>query len=213
MPRTAVGWTLVLAAQAALAQARYQDGDWRELWRRIEQGIEVQSLLRVPPARGALPTAPRPALRTSPMPPMPQEPVGSRRESVRQIACQLGLDPALALALIEQESGFQHPVRGQAGELGAAQILPSTAQRLGYDPQRLEQDFLYNVRAGLAILRGLLEETGDEAEALRAYNGGRGWRGLAPEARQAVQSYAAQVLARKSRYAGSGCTDTARPNP
>jgi len=213
MRRTAVGWTLVLAAQAALAQARYQDSDWRELWRRIEQGIEVRSLLRVPPARGAPATAPRPALRTSPMPPIPDEPAHSRPERVRQIACQLGLDPALALALIEQESGFQHPVRGQAGELGAAQILPSTAQRLGYDPHRLEQDFLYNVRAGLAILRGLLEETGDEAEALRAYNGGRGWRGLAAEARQAVRRYAAQVLAHKSRYAGIGCTDGARLKP
>ena len=117
---------------------------------------------------------------------------------------------ALALALIEQESGFRHPVRGRAGELGAAQILPSTAGIYGLDTERLEQDFAYNVRAGLSILKGLLEETGSPTEALCAYNGGRGWRGLSVEARQAVQRYAAQVLARTARYAGIGCTDTSR---
>jgi len=195
--------TFALAAPGALGQARYEDAAWRELWRRIEGGIQVESLLR--PAPDVLPTRQNRPWQIRPAPLTSGAPASSRPELVRQIACQLGVDPALALALIEQESGFQHPVRGLAGELGAAQILPATARFWGFDMQRLQEDFAYNVRAGLSILKGLLEETGDEAEALHAYNGGRGWRTLPPEAQRAVQRYAAQVLARKSRYAGASC--------
>jgi len=76
---------------------------------------------------------------------------------------------------------------------------------LGYDTHRLERDFAYNIRAGLSILRSLLEERGDQAEALCAYNGGRGWRSLSGEAQRAVRRYAAQVLERKARYGQIGC--------
>ena len=201
--RLAAAVCIVAFAPPALGQARYEDAAWRELWRRIEGGIEVESLLRSAP--GVLPTRQNRPWQSSPAPLTSAAPAGSRPELVRRIACQLGVHPALALALIEQESGFQHPVRGLAGELGAAQILPATARFRGFDMQRLQEDFAYNVRAGLSILKGLLEETGDEAEALRAYNGGRGWRTLPPEAQRAVQRYAAQVQARKSRYAGATC--------
>jgi soluble lytic murein transglycosylase-like protein len=120
------------------------------------------------------------------------------------------VDPALALALIEQESGFQHPVRGRAGELGAAQILPATAGIYGLDRRRLANDFVYNVQAGLWILKQLLEQVGDEAEALRAYNGGRGWRSLPDEAQRAVRRYANQVLERRARYGRIGCAQAVR---
>jgi hypothetical protein len=200
---------LLVALPSAHGQARYDDEAWRELWLRINRGTEVESLLKRPPdparlpavqtrptseSRGAVTAGPRPGKE-------------SAQEMVHDLACQLGLDPALALALIEQESGFRHSLRGRSGELGAAQILPATGGAFGFDFARLANDFLYNVRAGLSILKRLLEQTGDEREALRAYNGGRGWRALSEEARRSVQSYADRVLARRDGYGQMACSD------
>jgi hypothetical protein len=206
---------LLFALPSAHGQARYDDEAWRELWLRINRGAEVESLLKQPPDPAQLPAAQTRRTSRSPsaVAPGPEPLKESPREIVRQLACQLELDPALALALIEQESGFQHSLRGRSGELGAAQILPATAGAFGFDSTRLASDFLYNVRAGLSILKRLLEQTGNETEALRAYNGGRGWRALSDEARRSVQRYADRVLERRDGYGRIACSDRSPAPP
>lgn len=90
-------------------------------------------------------------------------------------------EPALVLALIRQESGF-NPVAGSpAGAVGMMQLLPATAkrmaQRLGvpFDRYRLISDPSYNIRLGRAFLDELLRRyDGAYPMALAAYNAGPG---------------------------------------
>lgn len=80
-----------------------------------------------------------------------------------------GIDPTLALAVAQHESGFSQAAVGSSGEQGVFQILPSTAQDLGINPADLQQ----NIAGGTALLSHLLEEFGgDEGKALAAYNCG-----------------------------------------
>ncbi|TPJ42895.1 transglycosylase SLT domain-containing protein [Mesorhizobium sp. B2-6-5] len=58
------------------------------------------------------------------------------RETYKAFAtCQAsiyGLQPALAHAVIEIESGFDPDARGGAGEIGLMQVMPATARMLGF---------------------------------------------------------------------------------
>jgi soluble lytic murein transglycosylase len=88
------------------------------------------------------------------------------------------LDPFLVTALVAQESTFQADVRSAANAYGLMQILPSTGRRfasaLGIRPfstRRLTEPDV-NVRIGTTYFSQLLEEFGDAAPALAAYNAG-----------------------------------------
>ena len=71
---------------------------------------------------------------------------------VMKLAPRAGIDPALALAVIEVESAFNPNARSHKDARGLMQLLPSTARRFGvkdiWDP-------LSNVRGGLAYLEWL----------------------------------------------------------
>ncbi|WP_245273718.1 transglycosylase SLT domain-containing protein [Mesorhizobium sp. WSM3224] len=58
------------------------------------------------------------------------------RETFKAFAtCQAslyGLEPVLAHAVMEIESGFDPGVRGAAGEVGLMQVMPATARMLGF---------------------------------------------------------------------------------
>src|ERR687897_977364 len=43
-----------------------------------------------------------------------------------------GLPPQIAVAVIEIESGFNPDAKGVAGEIGLMQVMPPTAQMLGF---------------------------------------------------------------------------------
>jgi soluble lytic murein transglycosylase len=88
------------------------------------------------------------------------------------------VDPYLATALIAQESTFQADVRSVANAWGLMQIVPATgrryATRLGIKPfatARLTEPET-NIRIGMAYFSDLLEQFGDPAPALAAYNAG-----------------------------------------
>ena len=87
-------------------------------------------------------------------------------EAVRQ-----GVDPALALALVERESGFNPNARGDSGKsLGLFQIhTPSHPDYTGgFDPQK-------NAEYGIRFLKNLLNTYGGNVnKALWAYNAGSG---------------------------------------
>ena len=83
---------------------------------------------------------------------------------------ELGVDPALALSIAKKESGFKHELKSPHGAVGVFQILPSTANRMGYNPYCLSE----NIKAGLTYYKMMYKMFGSTELALAAYNAGPG---------------------------------------
>ncbi|MFN7038484.1 MAG: lytic transglycosylase domain-containing protein [Alphaproteobacteria bacterium] len=89
------------------------------------------------------------------------------------------IEKALALAIIRQESVFDHRAESHAGAIGLMQLLPGTAQDLAkelkiafYKPN-LKTDPSYNVRLGSYYLKKLIERfQGSYILGIAAYNAG-----------------------------------------
>jgi soluble lytic murein transglycosylase-like protein len=111
---------------------------------------------------------------------------------VTQTALRYGVDPALALAVAQQESGLNQSARSSAGAIGIMQLMPGTARDLGVDPYDLAQ----NVDGGVRYLRQQLDRFGDPSLALAAYNAGPGavqrYGGIPPYPE--TQNYVARIL-------------------
>ncbi|WP_175837150.1 lytic transglycosylase domain-containing protein [Burkholderia anthina] len=83
-----------------------------------------------------------------------------------------GLTPALLLAIIAVESGFDRHAVSAAGARGLMQVLPSAHRDLVAHVKDLS-DPATNVRIGAAIFHGYLDDAdGDVESALVRYNGG-----------------------------------------
>lgn len=91
--------------------------------------------------------------------------------TVRATAVRLGVSPTLALAIAQQESGFNMAVVSPANAIGAMQVSPRSGRwasslvgtRLNLlDPQD-------NVTAGIAILRALCLAADSESQAIAGY--------------------------------------------
>jgi soluble lytic murein transglycosylase len=110
------------------------------------------------------------------------------------------LPPALVKAVIAAESSFDPRAVSPKGAAGLMQLMPATADMLGVDPLRAEQ----NVNGGVRYLRSLVERFGDVTHALAAYNAGpdsvERYGGIPPypETRQ----YVRRVLAYYRLYHG-----------
>jgi soluble lytic murein transglycosylase len=92
-----------------------------------------------------------------------------------------GIDRAVLLAVIRQESAFNPEDLSSAGAIGLMQVTPAAGQdtcRLfgcAFDLDRLKTDAAYNLQLGAAELGGLLREyRGNYIMAFAAYNAGRG---------------------------------------
>jgi soluble lytic murein transglycosylase len=91
-----------------------------------------------------------------------------------------GIDPAVVLAVIRQESSFDHAIVSPAGALGLMQLMPATAaiiaHQLGSTPVSqvsLLSDPAQNMELGGAYMRGLLAQFGGSLPlAVAAYNAG-----------------------------------------
>jgi soluble lytic murein transglycosylase-like protein len=138
---------------------------------RVEDGLVVLLLkgggeMRVPPAavRGFVPDE---VLEEVALPAG-----GDLRELAAAAARRHGLDPALVLAVVSVESGFEPAAVSPKGAQGLMQLMPRTAESLGvgdaFDPKE-------NLDAGSRHLGSLLTlYGGDLARALAAYNAGQG---------------------------------------
>lgn len=83
-----------------------------------------------------------------------------------------GLAPALLLAIIAVESGFDRHAVSVVGARGLMQVLPAAHRDLVAHVKDLS-DPATNVRIGAAIFRGYLDDAdGDVETALVRYNGG-----------------------------------------
>jgi len=110
-------------------------------------------------------------------------------------AADLNLDPALLLAVIHVESGFNPAALSPKGAVGLMQLMPATAGRYGSTDPR---DPAFNVRAGAAHLQYLLDRYGDMPLALAAYNAGEGAverHGMRVPPYAETQAYVPRVMA------------------
>lgn len=88
---------------------------------------------------------------------------------VIKAAEQEGIDPQLALAVAQVESGFSQAQKSNKGAIGVMQLMPATAKGLGVDPKKMDD----NIRGGVMYLKEMLDLTGgDVRKALVGYNGG-----------------------------------------
>ncbi|MET0787655.1 MAG: LysM peptidoglycan-binding domain-containing protein [Cellulomonas sp.] len=83
----------------------------------------------------------------------------------------MGVDPALALAVAFQESGFNHAVVSPANAIGTMQVIPSSgawaSDLVGRQLNLVDPDD--NVTAGVAILRALVRNAPDLPTAIAGY--------------------------------------------
>ncbi|UUX50425.1 lytic transglycosylase domain-containing protein [Nisaea acidiphila] len=91
------------------------------------------------------------------------------------------LEPALMLAIIRQESGFDAEAKSRAGARGLMQLMPATARQVSktvkqrYSQRRLTDDPYFNITLGRAYLSGLIDRfEGSYVLAIAAYNAGPG---------------------------------------
>ena len=96
--------------------------------------------------------------------------MSSVQQQIIDTANQYGVDPNLALAVAQQESGFRQNATSSAGAIGVFQLMPSTAAELGVNPY----DVNGNIVGGIAYLKQKLDANGgDPTLALAAYNAGQ----------------------------------------
>jgi len=92
------------------------------------------------------------------------------KETIVKHSMEMGVDPALALSIAKKESGFKHELRSPHGAVGVFQLMPSTANRMGYNPYYLSE----NIKAGLTYYKMMYKMFGSTELALAAYNAGPG---------------------------------------
>jgi soluble lytic murein transglycosylase len=90
-----------------------------------------------------------------------------------------GVEPALALAIVRQESSFDPTTVSPVGALGLMQLMPGTATQIAHEiglPTPLPSltvDSTLNLRLGSAYLHGLMGQYDDCTPlAVAAYNAG-----------------------------------------
>lgn len=90
------------------------------------------------------------------------------KEYVVKHSLELGIDPALGLSIAKLESGFCHEKKSPGGAVGVFQLMPRTAQALGYNPWYLSE----NIKGGLVYYNMMYKKFGSIELALAAYNAG-----------------------------------------
>ena len=92
------------------------------------------------------------------------------KEIIIKHSIEMNVDPALALSIAKKESGFRHELKSKHGAVGVFQLLPSTANKMGYNPYYLSE----NIKAGLTYYKMMYKMFGSTELALAAYNAGPG---------------------------------------
>lgn len=113
---------------------------------------------RIPPAAGA---------------PVPRRDIMHGRTTImgmlRDLAREMGVDPALVLAVTDVESSFDPRALSPKGAMGLMQLMPDTVTLLRvrdpWDPRQ-------NAGGGIALLRLYMKRYGDVDKTLSAYRSG-----------------------------------------
>jgi len=175
-----------------------QQPNWNQLWSRVARALAplavAACLIAVMPPASRL--AIDPAIKAYQHRPA-TEPIVSL---IATYAEQFALDPALLQAIIKVESNFNSDAVSSKGAIGLMQLMPLTAAAFHvldpFDPKD-------NIRAGAALLRGLLDRFGgDLSLALAAYHVGeaRVRHAVGIPALPATQLYVHRVLGYYERF-------------
>jgi soluble lytic murein transglycosylase-like protein len=98
-------------------------------------------------------------------------------QTVHRQATLAGVEPELALAVIDVESNFDRFAISTATALGLMQVMPFWVPELGYKDKNQLFDVEINVLLGCRILKYYLDmEGGDLVRGLARYNGSVGQR-------------------------------------
>lgn len=89
-------------------------------------------------------------------------------KKVVDTANAVGVDSALFARLVKAESNGNQNARSSAGAVGLTQLIPSTAEELGVDPEDPDE----NLFGGATYLKRQIDRFGDTRMALAAYNWG-----------------------------------------
>lgn len=108
-------------------------------------------------------------------------------------ARKYNVDPRLAAAVAQTESGGNQDAVSSAGAVGVMQLMPETAAALGVNPYDKQQ----NIEGGVKYLRQMMDTFGgDVRKAVAAYNAGpqavRDYGGIPPY--RETQNYVNKVL-------------------
>lgn len=174
-----------------------QQPDWNTRWNRTARAlfpfVVAGCLMAVMPPASRV--AFDPVLEVARRP--SAEPIASL---IATYAEQYALDPALLQAIIKVESNFNADAVSSKGAIGLMQLMPLTAAAFHvldpFDPKD-------NIRAGAALLRGLLDRFGgDLSLALAAYHLGeaRVRQAIGAPALPATQVYVNRVLGHYDRF-------------
>lgn len=92
------------------------------------------------------------------------------KEKIVRHSLQYGVDPALSLSVVKQESNFNKSAKSARGAVGLFQLMPSTAKSLGVNPYYINE----NIIGGVKYLKSLQDKFGSVDLVLAAYNAGPG---------------------------------------
>ena len=136
---------------------------------------------------------------------------------ILRVSREKGVDPALVLAVIQQESGFNPKARSSAGALGLMQVMPATARSMGLRDTRQLLNPEVNIKYGVQYIKDLWAQFGDKdlslisagdinrsdiVNIIAAYNAGPGnvqkYHGVPPF--RETRNYLVSVSANFARY-------------
>jgi hypothetical protein len=128
--------------------------------------------------------------------PVPQLSDFTALELVEREALACDINPALARALLIEESSRNQSATSSAGAIGLMQVMPFNAKRCGLTPQELRESTVKNIRCGMAIFCDEMRAHGfDPDRAVQAYNGSAKCIDRCPESIK----HARKVLRRMAR--------------
>lgn len=92
------------------------------------------------------------------------------QEEIVKQAKKMGINPALALGVFEQESSFKwNALNPDSGAMGIAQLMPETARQYGI---KNPWDYKESIHIGLRLMQDLVGQVGDNYyEVLKRYGG------------------------------------------
>lgn len=132
------------------------------------------------------------------------------KAAARQAASKYGIDPAIFLAMIHQESGFNPNARSGAGAQGIAQFMPATARAYGVNLNdgRATDD----LEGAARYLKDNLKRTGgDYKAALSIYNSGKPDAYKNPGfANGQTYNYVRSIMSGAKQFGGAGTPTATR---